>query len=187
MTNDLFQMSQITDNIYISGVIPLDERGENVRRLNIKYILCCVSPEQVSTIHQKTMMNNPDVTILCLPYNDDLGQDLWAPGKNIKLLKFSPSVEEYNQMIKNMEEYQNMPMIEIAYQFIDRAVRNKENILIHCIVGVSRSPSMVIYYVMKKLNLNYQDAFNFVKSKRSIINPNDAFKQQLQKYNPNLK
>jgi protein-tyrosine phosphatase len=90
-------------------------------------------------------------------------------------------------MIKNMEEYQNMPMIEIAYQFIDRAVRNKENILIHCIVGVSRSPSMVIYYVMKKLNLNYQDAFNFVKSKRSIINPNDAFKQQLQKYNPNLK
>jgi hypothetical protein len=40
---------------------------------------------------------------------------------------------------------------------------------------------------MKKLNLSYQDAFNFVKSKRSIINPNDAFKQQLQKYNPNLK
>ena len=47
--------------------------------------------------------------------------------------------------------------------------------MIHCRHGVSRSASIVIGYLIKFKKLKYEDAFNFVKSKRNCINPNSNF------------
>lgn len=49
-------------------------------------------------------------------------------------------------------------------------------------MGVSRSASVVIAYLMKELCYTYEQAFSFSKQKRACINPNDSFKQQLITY-----
>ena len=49
----------------------------------------------------------------------------------------------------------------------------------HCAAGVSRSASILIAYLMREKKMKYQEAHDFVKSKRSIIIPNSGFVQQL--------
>jgi dual specificity phosphatase 12 len=51
-----------------------------------------------------------------------------------------------------------------------------ENIYVHCYEGVSRSAICLIYYIHKKYNFTIEDAFHFVKQKRSIY-PKDIFIQ----------
>jgi protein-tyrosine phosphatase len=53
------------------------------------------------------------------------------------------------------------------------------NCLVHCFMGISRSSSFVLAYLMKYYNLRLNDAYNFVKKKRNCIYPNDGFWRQL--------
>lgn len=71
---------------------------------------------------------------------------------------------------------------EDANNFIDDAIKGGGKILIHCSYGVSRSASIVIAYLISKRGKNYEEAYNYVKERRSIIEPNEGFKEQLVKY-----
>ena len=66
-----------------------------------------------------------------------------------------------------------------TYNVIDTSVNNNENILVHCHAGVSRSATIVIAYLMRKYNWDRDQALNFVRSKRSIVNPNNDFMKSL--------
>lgn len=79
-------------------------------------------------------------------------------------------------------KYYNKPMIEIGYHFIDNAISENQNILIHCMAGISRSVSITTYYFMKKYNTSFHEALLFIKKKRFIANPNISFQNQLLKY-----
>jgi len=48
---------------------------------------------------------------------------------------------------------------------------NTGNILIHCFVGASRSASIVLYYLMKNKSYTFDEALNFLKERRPIVNP----------------
>ncbi|XP_076233439.1 dual specificity protein phosphatase 19 [Calliopsis andreniformis] len=54
-----------------------------------------------------------------------------------------------------------------------------ENILVHCNAGVSRSPAVVISYLMATEKLSYDDAYNKIKKVRNCIKPNEGFVKQL--------
>lgn len=78
--------------------------------------------------------------------------------------------------------------LEKAFDNILYHQRNTEgNILIHCYMGASRSASVLIYYLMKtqKNNngeyLTFDEALNFIKSKRTIVNPTFRFTKDLAK------
>lgn len=183
LQSDLSKISRITNNIFLSGIIPLDENYDLIKKLNIKYILSCLGRNFISEIHDKIIMDNPDLTILYLPYNDDIEQNLWEKNKDkVNILKYIESADEYNKLLEQINIYKNKPMIEIGYNFINNIILENKNVLIHCMAGISRSVSLVIYYLMKKFHISYNDALNIVKYKRSIVNPNDSFKIQLQKY-----
>lgn len=70
-------------------------------------------------------------------------------------------------------------------QFIEENLSEGRNVLVHCVAGISRSPAIVIAYVINYFNWSFQRAFDFVKSKRSIVNPNAGFISQLRKLDSN--
>ncbi|KAJ6188241.1 hypothetical protein N7519_003149 [Penicillium mononematosum] len=54
-----------------------------------------------------------------------------------------------------------------------------EAILIHCDLGISRSPTIIIAYLMRKLKIQQADVLRFVQSKQRI-QPSANFTRQLQ-------
>ena len=66
-----------------------------------------------------------------------------------------------------------------AFEFIDSSINN---IYIHCAMGISRSPTIVISYLMYKKKMKYEEAYDFVKEKRKVISPNSGFQEQLKNF-----
>jgi hypothetical protein len=65
---------------------------------------------------------------------------------------------------------------------INTHLKNGDKVLVHCVVGMSRSASMIIAYLMKYHKMNLISAFRYTKFKRPIINPNPSFMKQLKQY-----
>lgn len=62
---------------------------------------------------------------------------------------------------------------DITYDFINRYIGS--GIYVHCAQGISRSPTIVIAYLMRKNNIGLVEALSMVKSKRPCICPNIDF------------
>lgn len=60
-------------------------------------------------------------------------------------------------------------------------LNNGQKTFIHCTAGRSRSVSCVIYYLMKKHNIDFKKAYSFVEKKRPTIDLNLGFYVQLEK------
>ncbi|KAF9463804.1 protein-tyrosine phosphatase-like protein [Collybia nuda] len=58
----------------------------------------------------------------------------------------------------------------------------KGGVLVHCLRGVSRSATVVAAYLMATRRLSYQEAVDFIKSRRPMVNPNPGFIRQLELY-----
>lgn len=74
-----------------------------------------------------------------------------------------------------------------AIAFIDKIVQDKgKRVLVHCAMGVSRSATIVIAYLMHKEGISLMDAFRKVKERRPCIEPNRGFQSQLIAYEAEL-
>jgi atypical dual specificity phosphatase len=65
--------------------------------------------------------------------------------------------------------------LDSAADFIKRSMHSGTGILVHCHMGISRSTSCVMAYLMKYENMTMTGAYTLCKRQRSIINPNPGF------------
>ena len=64
------------------------------------------------------------------------------------------------------------PYLENTYNLIKKEEAKSNNILVHCMVGGSRSASIIIYYLLRENpNLTYQKAVKLLRKNRPIVNP----------------
>eukprot|EP01083_Nonionella_stella_P075390 204950_1 len=76
-----------------------------------------------------------------------------------------------------------LQLLPSVFEFMDHAIaKEKGKVYTHCMAGMSRSPSIVMAYLMCKFRLTLKEAYIYVMSKRSCIRPNYVFLQQLLKY-----
>jgi protein-tyrosine phosphatase len=59
------------------------------------------------------------------------------------------------------------------------ATHPDQNILVHCYMGASRSVSIIVFYMMKHYDMNFDDAFNIVSSKKEIANISTRFRDDI--------
>lgn len=74
-----------------------------------------------------------------------------------------------------------------AADFIHRSIKNGTGILVHCHMGISRSTTCVMAYLMKYENMTMTSAFSLCKRMRPMVSPNPGFMTQLRKYQERLK
>lgn len=70
---------------------------------------------------------------------------------------------------------------------LDGKKRKNNKVLVHCVWGMSRSPSLVMAYLMATHGMSFQKALQHVKSKRAVVKPNAGFETQLSIYGRSLK
>ncbi|KAG1836007.1 protein-tyrosine phosphatase-like protein [Suillus subalutaceus] len=63
--------------------------------------------------------------------------------------------------------------------FIQSALDQGGKVLVHCAMGVSRSPTMVCAYLMSTQRLSAHAAIQYVRKRRPMIHPNYGFMKQL--------
>ncbi|KAJ1664115.1 hypothetical protein IW140_004329 [Coemansia sp. RSA 1813] len=69
-----------------------------------------------------------------------------------------------------------------CFEFIDAARMRHQSILVHCQLGVSRSASLVIAYVMRTMRMGFAAAYEYVRLRAPCISPNLSLISQLHEY-----
>lgn len=75
--------------------------------------------------------------------------------------------------------------LEPSKKFIDVALADPNNaVLVHCHMGMSRSATIVLYYLMGKIEGPKESVLDYalwqLRSKHSVANPNRGYMKQLQ-------
>ncbi|CAL8129737.1 unnamed protein product [Orchesella dallaii] len=100
---------------------------------------------------------------------------------------------EIDNFFPDMFRYMNIPVIDNeetdllryfndSYRFISQALKEEKNVLVHCKMGISRSATIVIAYVMKTRNWDLPRSLEHVKKRRTCVKPNPHFMKQLEVY-----
>ncbi|KAI8920531.1 protein-tyrosine phosphatase-like protein [Entophlyctis helioformis] len=77
-----------------------------------------------------------------------------------------------------------IPFFPQATAFISAAMSAGGSVLVHCNSGISRSPAIVVAYLIEAHLYTFSAAFQLVQNRRFCINPIEAFKFQLKEYEP---
>jgi len=66
-----------------------------------------------------------------------------------------------------------------AIKFMEECEDGKGKCYLHCVQGISRSATLVMSYLILKRGWDYKTTFEFIQTKRPIVNPNLSFITQL--------
>lgn len=146
--------------------------------------------EHESQPASKVKQNEP-VEILSHLY---LGSEIHASQKELLGRLGITSVVNVSRNIPNFFEdtfhYKSVPVddtytadigkwFEEAAKFIDSVKNSKGRVLVHCQAGISRSATICLAYLISRYRLRLDEAYEYVKKRRSIISPNFNFMGQL--------
>lgn len=92
-----------------------------------------------------------------------------------------------NLLLDDIPQQSLYGVLEKSFDYIRDAISRGGTVFIHCFAGISRSASVLIYFIMKVKKVPYSVAYNYVKDKRSIVQPNQGFEIQLISVSPEVK
>lgn len=98
-------------------------------------------------------------------------------------LLHNPNFNNYLYFNVSDDESQNITEVfDRGIPFIEKAISRGENVLVHCQRGRSRSGILVVAYVMKTMDVSFDEALQFIQRKRPEVQPNPGFERQVKKY-----
>lgn len=195
-----------------TGELTHPNASDFIRNNDIRLIISCIGQEYAAPYHQRLKQLNPNLQMVYLPYNDIPNENLWRTnngdakfvpgnwsnpmGRYVKpgiwdnytrMKRYAPhklnQPLNYSHLENDHNIYDNLPMLDIGYHWMDQVFdKSNGSVLIHCMAGISRSTSLIIYYLMKKYGVSYDQAYRLIKAKRPIIQPNVGFESQLRTY-----
>ena len=154
--NNRNTITQITENIYISGYLI----GKNISYLknnNFTHVINCSLGSALVGSQDELLAKSEfqKVGIKYLPI----------------FLRDAPEIDIIYHL------FQIINFIES-----DKEINDKK-ILFHCVEGISRAPAMATGYLMWKENMTVSSAIELIKSKRDCVEINLGFNIQLNKWN----
>ncbi|KAF7327254.1 Phosphatases II [Mycena kentingensis (nom. inval.)] len=72
--------------------------------------------------------------------------------------------------------------LSAACDYVENALADGENVLVHCQQGVSRSASIIIAFLIRQNHMSCDAAYAFVKERRRCIRPNSGFLKALHEW-----
>jgi len=78
-----------------------------------------------------------------------------------------------------LDDVDTAPLSDYIQQAVEFINSSSGSVLVNCQMGLSRSPSFVIAYLIIQKKMSFDTAFNLVQTKRPSIIPNEGFVKQL--------
>lgn len=102
--------------------------------------------------------------------------------------KFEDDFNYKNIAMQDSPDFSLDKVLDDCFEFIDDG-RHYGNVLVHCsgTIGLSRSTTICIAYLMKNEKQKFDEALNNVKEARSFVKPNEGFVKQLKEYEVKLR
>ena len=97
------------------------------------------------------------------------------------------SIVELHLDVRDEPEFDIIKYFDKSNAFINKVRTDGGNILVHCKMGLSRSPSFIIAFLVKYYGFTVDSAINYLKRKRPYVNINHGFIEQLHKYENSFK
>ncbi|PCI19877.1 hypothetical protein COB64_03205 [Candidatus Wolfebacteria bacterium] len=72
--------------------------------------------------------------------------------------------------------------LDFSVETLDRLVKSKDKVYLHCQNGHGRAPTIAVAYFIKTRDMSVDDAIAFVKDKRPTMHIADTQKNALQEY-----
>lgn len=110
--------------------------------------------------------------VVCICTNSEYGS---IPGW--RFIEDEEIAEHHIKLDDDITENITPATLEMV-KIIADSLTKKRNVLVHCMVGRSRSASLVIAYLMFKHKITFQDALERLNKVRAVF-PNESFVQQL--------
>lgn len=88
--------------------------------------------------------------------------------------------------LRDISEQNIMDFFDESTKFINDALEKNGKVYVHCMAGVSRSATLVAAWLMTTKNMKPEEAIEFMKSKRAVVNPNPGFRNQLNTYHQSM-
>jgi dual specificity phosphatase 12 len=89
--------------------------------------------------------------------------------------------------LRDTEDENIIKEFERLLPIIHTEIINKRGVLVHCYYGRSRSASIVAAYLIFYHHMTTDEALDFIRSKRSQIDPNPGYIQQLRQFEEQVK
>lgn len=161
----------VEENLYL-GCKQASSHYSTIKNLGITHILTIAS-EFNPRFHDRSYEKVPDI---------GSDENSYIEASHMFVTKHVKMKETQNtDLIGTFNEC--LPFIEEA---LDQS-KGKRKLLIHCHVGINRSASIVIMYLMKKNSWTLSESLKYVREKRSLVMPMPEFVKQLKQYNLALK
>lgn len=93
--------------------------------------------------------------------------------------KFTKDINLIYIPVEDEETEDLVPYIKQVVDFIEEERKNGGKTLVYCGLGISRSVTFVLAYLMIYQKMNLIESYKFVQKRRSIICPNVGFFKQL--------
>ena len=114
--------------------------------------------------------------------------------KNLNITHILICAIDFYEVFPNDFAYWKIPLrddnnedISLYFEETNKFIDKSECIYIHCQAGISRSPAILISYLMCKNSMTFAEAFQFVKLKRSCIRlKNSNYVKLLNEYEKSL-
>ena len=114
-------------------------------------------------------------------HNIDCIVKMYGRGEKNGPYKYHANVKYLEIDALDIPEYKISKDFVKCFKFINDNLRNNKNVLVHCHAGISRSSTIIIMYLMVKYKISMSKAFEYVKSRRPIICPNNGFCAELRR------
>ncbi|KAI8969586.1 phosphatases II [Trametes punicea] len=69
--------------------------------------------------------------------------------------------------------------LDAAVEWVDDALTEGGRVLVHCVWGMSRSPSIAIAYLIATRCMSLNEALQLARTRRRVVRPNQGFMAQL--------
>ena len=135
----------------------------------------------ISTTKSKDILEQRDIKIVISALTEEEYED------NMIAEQDFPNIQWHRLVIDDEPNENITKYFYTVHNIISNAIANKQNVIVHCAAGMSRSPTLVLAYLMIENKWCFEEAYNYMKAKRPYISPNIGFIKQLKQLEYQLK